>query len=256
MIGLFAGASAFGELLAYEGFDYSAGTALNTTAATGGWSTGWKADLGLTTALAADYVVTNGSLTSGAFTSGGLAASGNGLSKSDLTMYRGLNSGIDWDSSSTTYISALVHWEANHACACSRMKFFVGHADTEFGLSGTGTINEMRLRVRNSYAATVYGTDIYEAGQVYMMVAKIETTATGNDAISLAVFGPTDVLPVSEPVWEVTASVDRTGTKAAVLWFEGVEYNSSSTVSMDELQMVDNWRDVSSLSARTVIRFR
>jgi hypothetical protein len=89
-----------------------------------------------------------------------------------------------------------------------------------------------------------------------MLVVKIETTAIGNDAISLAVFGPTDVLPVSEPVWEVTASVERTGTSPGVLGFQGVDYNSSSTVSMDELQMVDNWRDVSSLSARTVIRFR
>jgi hypothetical protein len=119
----------------------------------------------------------------------------------------------------------------------------LGDANTYFGLMADGTnANKMRLTVRNTTSATAYGSDLYDRNATYMLVAKIQTVADGNDTISLSVFSPGQSLPATEPIWNVTASCVRSDTVSVF----GYEHNlySASLCSVDELMIGRAWDDV------------
>ncbi|MEI8207052.1 MAG: hypothetical protein WCG03_09270, partial [Kiritimatiellales bacterium] len=219
-----------------ESFIYPAGTQLNTTAAGAGWSSGWKADSNLTTALDAAIDVTAGSITSPAFESRGLTGSGNRFEETETTnnsvvIYRGLSNGVDWALGSTTYYSVMAKWGGNQSTSASHLLFKLGDVNTYFGLSADGTnANRMRLTVRNTTAATQYGSALYGAGTNYMLVAKV-VTASGssgsNDTIYLSLFKPDDVLPGTEPIWDLSASAQRASGTVDVLSFDARTYSTN-----------------------------
>jgi hypothetical protein len=229
-----------------ESFIYPAGTQLNTTAAGAGWSGGWKADSNLTSALDAAIDVTAGSITSPAFGSRGLRGSGNRFEEteptnSSLAIYRGLSNAVDWALSSTTYYSVMVKWGGNQSTSASHLLFKMGDVNTYFGLSADGTnANRMRLTVRNTTVSTQHGSALYGAGTNYMLVAKVVAAPGGsgsNDTICLSLFEPDDVLPSTEPVWDLSAPAQRTSGTADALWFDARTYSTNYSVSFDELRI-------------------
>ncbi len=231
-----------------ESFAYPVGTALNTTIACQGWLSGWKADAGLTTNLAATVTnITSGSLTSDAFTSRGLSASVNKFESDitfDLSMWRKLPKTIEWSSSSVTYIRALVQWSGNHKSTTSHLGFYLDDKKTRFGFTGDGiTDNKLRLNIRNGSSTDQNGTTLYDSGITYMLVAKIETVPGGNDTISLAIFEPNDVLPEIEPVWDLTLSANRSDT-TSTLGCTAKVYSPDKTGLFDELFIGETWDEV------------
>ena len=214
------------------------------------------ADNLLTIPLGSGYDVTAGSLSNAAFATYGLQATGNRFSKPadvSYTMWRGLSTPINWSSNSVTYVSVLVNWGGNHASTSSRIKFMLGDSNTYFALTGDGTSsNKMRLTIRNTTAITVNGTDLYDRNVTYLLVAKIQTAASGNDTISLALFDPAEKLPATEPVWDLTASWVRGGA-SSVFGYEHILYNSAPC-SMDELRIGATWDEVTALPLKTYLQ--
>ena len=247
MVFVAAAELACGEILREEVFDLSPGTLLSTTTAGDGWSSGWKADVSLTTDLASSFDVTAGSLSNAVFGTRGLYTTGNRFEEDGgpgVVMWRGLSSTVEWSGDSVTYISTLVRWGGNHPTSASHFYFVLGDIHTRFGFSADGeTSNKFRLSVRNTSAHEQFGTTLYDSGTVYLLVAKIETAASGSgDTISLALFEPGETLPSTEPTWDVSVSTTRSDT-ASALGVDALFYFGGRMASFDELRIGRIWDD-------------
>jgi len=228
-----------GEIVFKELFLDPPGTALSSTTAGDGWSSGWMGNNGLTSVLDGTYTTIDGSLTSAAFTSRRLSASGGRFeinALNSVSLWRGLATPVDWSANSTLYFSALVHWGGNHASTASHLYFTLGDSNTRFGFTADGvTPHKMRLNVRNTTSSDQYGAVLYDAGPTYLLVAKIETRSTGVDTLYLSLFEPNEVLPETEPVsWDLAAGFTRSGV-SDVFGFDARFYLSHS-VSFDEFR--------------------
>jgi hypothetical protein len=178
-----------------EPFNYSSGTALNSSTAGGtGWSGGYYSNNGLTTSPTVfgvtDYTWSLPNLSLGTFemqnkrsvdtTGGGTAYAG-----------RGLSAGINFDADGTYYLSYTMKTASGIG---QELDLFAGTSEI-LSIQYLGGSNLLRLTSNNSSNS---GTFSKTAGNDWFVVLKIETSASGDDIFRLRVFESGDTVSATE----------------------------------------------------------
>lgn len=100
--------------------------------------------------------------------------------------------------------------------------------------------SQLSLRANNT--ATTIGSTGFTAGATYLLVGKIQSTASGADTVSASIFSSSSTIG-SEPVtWDLTGSLDASDTGRVLnrLYVTG----SGNIDRFDEFRMGDSFLDV------------
>jgi hypothetical protein len=230
----------------YEGFDYN-GATLNGQNGGSGWLGPWTAS-----GTAADVDLSNDSTSlsypatfeppfSTPATAGGRVLTSTSVNAGS---YRLMSNVTDLSQDGNTlYASALIQ---QNSADNILLEFRDSLGNRRFGL-GMVSGGQFWLNANGSTQTATSGT----SGQTYLLVAKIVSSAAGNDAASLKVFGPgwTTQVPSAEPgTWDLTLN-ETTGAvlDRVILRLDGSAAAPTTGAQVDELRLGRTWDSVVSV---------
>lgn len=149
---------------------------------------------------------------------------------------------IGWNRDATTYISALVRKSSIGETASEAIIVTLDNGTTNLGAQ-FGIGSDELFFVGISTAATVNGTKVAEAGETYLLVAKLEASTTADDVLSLWVYEDGDVVPLTDPVtgFEVSQTV---GSGRSLERLRLIYGNFNTGAEFDEIRIGTSWSDV------------
>lgn len=238
------GVSGFAQTaITTESFDYPGGTIAANNGGTG-WLQAWQGGA---------IALSGGNLTFPGHEAGGLAgtASGNRLDYSsslgvDDYSNRRMTTAIDFSQDGTYYASVLLRKYVDGGSEPGSdqiaVKFFDASLTTQrwgFGLGSTELFYVEGGPDVPAWTASQAGVAL---NTTYFMVAKLVTSATGNDEWYLNVYGPSDTVPGSEPVgWQMSFTG---ASDAAGIDLVRVEYGTNAEGAVDEFRLGTTWASV------------
>jgi len=232
------------SLLVYDGFNYTAGTKVLDTSSAGvlnggsggggtSWTSGWfdGSPEAAPNQNTLGYVVTNGGMSYSTLTTGG-----NALNRGDDNI--GVRRNFTAQSDGTYYTSFLFSVGADPA------NTYAGLAVANrayFGLAKFGTHSE--LVVGNGFASgTPVSTGVtVQANTTYLLVGKIDFSATGNDTISLWV-NPTSSDQANAGA--AGASYVNSSNFTALDHVQAYQSTAAYNMTIDEFRLGTTWADV------------
>lgn len=240
--------SAFGVVLAYDGFDYAndAAPVVGLNGGTG-WTSGWI-DGGLGGGgFTVSQDDTSMSLSSFPFTTVGdrVLAVGAGTGGNSMRVARPLPSTFDMAQDGVLYASFLVK-KINSSTATT-------NNNMEFGLnSGTGGNGTIRFGATSTNQFFLNDNTSVPAGQnfgamtlgdTYFGVLKVQSSAASEDVLSAHIFDSTETVATSEPeTWDKTKNF----TSIAVLDHVRLWIGVQASGEFDEIRIGNTWADVTS----------
>lgn len=239
-------------LLVSENFDYS-GTSLSGQADGTGWNSGWSIpDTG-------DSVSLSSGGTSLTFT--GLTGSGSSVtainennnstslvttspSSVAVTAERQLSSQLALNAAGTYYVSMLINKSSGSDADVSFG--FQSYGNTEVPRMSWRYTSDNKIRISSggtqstmvSDTASLAGT--FASGETYLLVMKIDASASSADSFSIKVFSDGDSL--TEPTtWDATSTIT---TSSTLDYFGLIQNSGSGSVSFDRLMIGTEFSDV------------
>jgi len=280
LIALCGFASTAFAISVYEGFDYTAGQALNNSGGGGnvvgnggtGWGTNWFGNSGLTfNAVGSNTVSKTWSTpTNYNFTPTGSAMQ---QTTNSNVAYRGLTETVDFGADGTVYFSFLF----NDANTSGNFNFgftdSTGGSNTASGpylgiqfSSGSGQgMQAVSGANGGSKTSNFFGNNQYSANTDYLIVGKILTFADGSsfDTIAFNLYAAGDTVALTDPgaagnftysygAAGMSGSADRITFSSSNLGndFSG---NQSSSMITDELRIGDTWGSVAIPEPSTLV---
>ncbi len=146
---------------------------------------------------------------------------------------------MDLSQDGVFYLSALFRDATTHI---QTLKFNDGTTQgMRFGLVKK-TTTSLRAFVDVGPSGCASLVDALDFNVTYFFVVKLVTSASEADVISLEVYGPDDIVPLTEPVaWGAT----DTASVSTVLNYMRVDVGKGSTCGeMDEIRIGETWADV------------
>lgn len=237
LLAVIAATPASAALLAYEGFDYTAG---NLAGGNGG--SGWE---GAWTAKSGSTQVTSGSLTSAAspFASVGNKIQGVDAGWDFISRKLAADS-IDMDTDASLYTSFLLRLDTSQPLGTpAALNKFDTSPIVAPDIAWVGSTGHQK---KVALASDVSGTNL-TAGTTYFVVAKLTGTVDpANDFMRANYYLPTDTVPATEPDpldWDVIKNgEDRTGVVREII--TGLLHSGGN---MDELRYGETWADVAAI---------
>lgn len=229
-----------------------------------GWASPFKADPALTQDPTIGMIERPGLDHPGLRRLGHLSKPGALLLDADANsfLYRRLAKPINWNADGVYFISFLTNWTGNHASAASRIQLMLGYltsngnfaASLTFGLNSTeehqqmGEHNKMNLRLHASREDTSISQRALDAGDTYLVVVRIRTSANAPDGIDAIVYSSSQPIPQSEPGdwptdWEVHVNRDIRG-QHDILGINTQTYLGGRKIQLDELRISSSWQQV------------
>lgn len=227
----------------YEGFDYApVATTLNSSANGGwGWLGGWYDNQALTTDSANIGVLGNGNLTLPA----GMVGTGNhATSPAVSNAYRGLGTGaIDFSvDAAPRYLSFIMHYSPT----ASNMLFQLRTGDTwnqglvQLRMAGANGSATMRLYEPEPGKSTGLPATITIGSSLgsgtYLWVAKITTSAAGNDRLDTWIYNVSNPVPIDEPALAMGTNqlaLNHVADRVFMYYANGSAF--------DEIRIADSW---------------
>jgi hypothetical protein len=240
--------SAFGVVLAYDGFDYAndAAPVVGLNGGTG-WSSGWI-DGGLGGGgFTVSQDDTSMSLSSFPFTPVGdrVLAVGAGTGGNSMRVARPLPSTFDMAQDGVLYASFLIKKvDSSTATTSNNIEFSLsagtgGNGTIRFGSTST---NQFFINDGTSVpAAQNFGP--ITLGDTYFAVIKVQSFAATDDVVSALVFDSTETVPGAEPeTWDKTKNFASIAVVDHVRLWIGV----LASGEYDEIRVGTTWADVTS----------
>jgi hypothetical protein len=226
-------------LLAHERFNYPAATLLNTTAADSyqGWSSGWKSDLALTTALDSSFAVTAAHTVERANT---------------LELYRGLPASINTGITKDYYFSWKVSISGTLA-ASQYVRALLYFSNTTFAGLQAVDDSSLTMQLVARYNGTEQRGAVVAVNQLNTLVMKLSCNASGNDTMALKLYGPDDPIEAEPTTWDLTVSATGSLTFSAIGLYNRA-YLATNNITIDELYYGESWLDVTEAEAEVLGR--
>jgi hypothetical protein len=255
---LAAGLDARAALLQYEGFDYNGdglGAVMDGRAGGLGFDGAWldsDGDFAIYSDDNTSLHYPSSSPLAGLERGGRLHAvlpgnDGTVVGSADIEGVRDLhassaNDVIGWNKDGVTYVSALVRKSSTSESTFEDIMIGFDNGTTSIGTQ-FGITHDEHFFAGISTAGISTGTKIASAGTTYLLVAKLESSTTVNDVLSLWVYEEGDLVPISDPLtgFDVTQSVASGRTNERLRIRFG---NFNTGVEIDEIRIGDTWASV------------
>ena len=260
------GSSAFASFpLVTESFDGTPNWApLNALPDRAGWASPFKADPALTQDPTIGMIERPGLDHPGLRRLGHVSKPGALLLDADAKsiLYRRLEKPINWNADGVYFISFLTSWTGNHASSASRIQLMLGYltsngdfaASLTFGLNSTEENqqtrehNKMHLRISASREDTSTSQRALDAGDTYLVVVRIRTSANAPDGIDAIAYPSSHPIPQTEPGdwptdWEAHINRDIRG-QHDILGINCQTYLGGRKIQLDELRIGTTWQQV------------
>lgn len=246
------------SLLTYEGFDYPQGQLLHTNDGGTGWDAPWMLwndPVGSPHVINSGGQSLNASPGTNSFANYPLTPSGSYVDTGDggngyIFRYLDSSSQIDFGQNNTRYLSWLVrsnNWSGftlQTTSGAGGPRLWIGKAQA--GSSFFKIENETGWASSNGSNITAVGSALDNV--TYMLVLKIETSALGNDSLSLKAYSGSQTVPTTDAglTWDTVNTFNSNQVAAAFGMRTFSTVGGANTIFYDEFVQGTSWADVAS----------
>ncbi len=236
--GLAVVSSAQASLVVYEGFDYTAGTTLGTSTNGGtGFSGAWGSSSAFTIGSSS---LSNAAFPAGMATGGSVSSAAGGTVIVSSQRNLEANTALNMDASGNTiYVSTMLYKTSttNTSSEMAQLRLKATTSDDKNRILISLSTNDT-LQINDS----VLQTSVV-ANQVYFVVLKIVTSATGNDTIYANVYTGVGSVGTAEPTtWSLTWQEEIKGSLQQLK----IQAGPNTGSGFDEIRVGTTWADVTS----------